>query len=259
MSPRISAPPNPRRSLSLEYGAAILECFTATRPVLRNSEIASMVGISRATTSRYLATLVALGHVEQDSSRRYLLANHAAQAGMTLVNTVRREIHARAVLEDLRDATGHTVSMGLLDGARVLYVYRLHAHGAGQYDADGDLGIGAHVPAHNTAVGKALLSTLIDSELRSLLTNIYLNDAEFDTAVQTSLTQEIERVRRDGIAVIEEHDTPRARSIATPVTRWLDKPILAVTLTAPAHAYPVREVLARFGEPLRHAAKLLSA
>lgn len=259
MSPRISAPPDPRRSLSLEYGVAILECFTTSRPVLRNSEIASMVGISRATTSRYLATLVVLGHVEQDSSRRYLLASYAAQAGMTLVNTLRREIHARAVLEDLRDTTGHTVSLGLLDGARVFNVYRFHAHGAGQYAADGDLGIGAHVPAHNTAVGKALLSSLIDSELRSLLRDIYASDAESDTAAQASLTQEIERIRRDGIAVSEEQDTPRARSIAAPVTRWIDKPILAVTLTAPARAYSAGELLARFREPLRHAAKLLSA
>jgi IclR family transcriptional regulator, pca regulon regulatory protein len=258
MSPRVSAPPDPRRSRSLEYGVAILECFTASRPVLRNSEIASMVGISRSTTNRYLATLVELGYVEQDSKRRYLLANHAARAGMALVNTVRREIHARAVLEDLRDTTGHTVSVGLLDGARVLYVYRLHAHGAGQHDADGDLGVGAHVPAPNTAVGKALLSSLIDSELRSLLADICSNGAGLDTAAQASLTEEIERVRRDGIALSDEHHTPRARSIAAPVARWLDKPILAVALTAPADAYPVEEMLARFGEPLKHTAKLLS-
>ena len=237
---------------------AILECFTASRPVLRNSEIASMVGISRATTNRYLATLVELGYVEQDSKRRYLLANHAARAGMALVNTVRREIHARAVLEDLRDTTGHTVSMGLLDGARVLYLYQLHAHRAGQHDADGDLGVGTHVAAHNTAVGKALLSSLIDSELRSLLADICSNGTGLDTAAQASLTEEIERVRRDGIALSDEHHTPRARSIAAPVARWLDKPILAVTLTAPVSAYTIEELLARFGEPLRHAAKLLS-
>jgi DNA-binding Lrp family transcriptional regulator len=137
MSPHVSAPPDPRRSRSLEYGVAILECFTANRPVLRNSEIASMVGISRATTNRYLATLVELGYVEQDSKRRYLLASHAARAGMALVNTVRREIHARAVLEDLRDTTGHTVSMGLPRCARSSAQGATQRHPASTYSHAG--------------------------------------------------------------------------------------------------------------------------
>jgi DNA-binding IclR family transcriptional regulator len=107
-------------------------------------------------------------------------------------------------------------------------------------------------------VGKALLSSLIDSELRSLLADICSNGAGLDTAAQASLTEQIEQVRRDGIALSDEHHTPGARSIAAPVARWLDKPILAVALAAPANAYTATELLARFEEPLRHAAKLLS-
>jgi DNA-binding IclR family transcriptional regulator len=58
MSPRVSTPPKPRYSRSLEYGVAILESFTAQRPVLRISELADIVGISRSTTHRYASTLV---------------------------------------------------------------------------------------------------------------------------------------------------------------------------------------------------------
>lgn len=259
MSPRISPHPEPRRSRSLEYGVAILECFTADRPVLRNSYIASVVGISRSTTHRYLTTLVELGYLEQDSKRRYLLARNAARSGMAVVNTVRRETRAHAILEDLRNKTGHTVGMGLLDGTRALYIYRLHGHRAGQYEADGSLGGGAHVPAHNTAVGRALLSSLLDSELRSLLPGMRLNGDELNTVIaETELVDEIERVRRDGIAVGDNEYPKGARSIAVPITRWIDKPILAVKLTAPASAYTTRELVARFGQPLRHTAELLS-
>lgn len=259
MSPRISPHPEPRRSRSLEYGVAILECFTADRPVLRNSYIASVVGISRSTTHRYLMTLVELGYLEQDSKRRYLLARNAARSGMAVVNMVRRETRALAILEDLRNKTGHTVGMGLLDGTRALYVYRLHGHRAGQYEADGSLGAGAHVPAHNTAVGRALLSSLLDSELRSLLPGMHLSGAEPNTAAaETALVDEIESVNQGGIAVSDEEYLEGARSIAVPIVRWIDKPILAVELTAPAHTYTTEELLARFGEPIRHAAKLLS-
>lgn len=254
---QISEHAEPRRSRSMEYGLAILQCFTAERPVLRNSDIASAVGISRATSHRYLSTLVGLGYLEQGAERRYLLARNADRPGMAVVNSVRRETRARTILEDLRATTGHTVSMGLLDGARALYIYRLHGHRAGQYEADGDLGAGAHVPAHDTAVGKALLSTLLDSELRTLLLDMHLDDGEADrTASEAALIVEIQRVKAEGMAASA---TERGRSIAMPITRWIDKPILAVELTVPAAAYTPDKLIARFAEPLKHSAGLLSA
>jgi DNA-binding IclR family transcriptional regulator len=242
----------------LEYGVAILESFTAQQPVLRISELSDIVGISRSTAHRYASTLVKLGCLEQDGERRYRLARNAASPGMTLVNTVREETPARAILEDLRDQTGHTASLGALDGARVLYVYRLHGHRTGQYEADGNLGVGAYVPTHSTAIGKALLASLLDSEFRSLLPSMRLNDVEpNEAAAEASLTEEIEQVKRDGIVLGDEH-TLAARAIAVPVTRWLDKPLLAVKLTVPTSAYTTKELLTHFGQPVRHAAKLLS-
>lgn len=47
---RVTPVPDPRLSRSLEYGVALLECFTAGRPALRISELTDMVGISRSTT-----------------------------------------------------------------------------------------------------------------------------------------------------------------------------------------------------------------
>jgi DNA-binding IclR family transcriptional regulator len=145
--------------------------------------------------------------------------------------------------------------MGLLDRARVLYVYRLHGHRAGQYEADGSLRAGAYIPAHSTIIGKALLASLIESEFRSLLSTMCSN-TERGTA--TSLADEVEPVRLKGSASGDDH-TPRARSVAAPVMRRLDKPILAVQITVPAGSCPRDDLLAHFGGPVRHAANLLSA
>ncbi len=222
---------------------------------MRNSEIASLIGVSRATANRYLKTLVDLGHLKQDGNRRYVLAGHAASAGMAAINTVRLESRARTILEDLREQTGHTASMGLLNRAHALYVYRLHGHRAGQYEADGSLRAGAYVPAHSTTIGKALLASLIESEFRNLLPTM-CPSTERDMA--TRLADEIQQVRLEGITFGDEH-APRARSVAAPVMRRLDKPILAVQITVPTGSCSRDDLLARFGEPVRHAAKLLSA
>jgi|GEM_PF-6414636 len=108
-------------------------------------------------------------------------------------------------------------------------------------------------------MGLALLSSLLDSELESLLSDMRLEDAEPATsASEASLIEEIERIRQAGIALNDEEHTTDARSIAAPLMRWLDKPILAVAITTPAGSYTTEELVARFGEPVRHAAQLLS-
>jgi IclR family transcriptional regulator, pca regulon regulatory protein len=268
---RIMPSPDPRFSRSLEYGTAILECFTGARPVLRVSELAEMVRLSRATTHRYAATLVKLGYLEQDDKRRYRLARPADRPGVTAIETIRREVRARTILEDLRAQTGHTVSLGLLDGTRVVYLYRLAAHGAGQYEADGVLRVGARVSALSTAIGKALLSSLLDSELLGLFPILELDRVLPETPSEGYDRHEIE-AERQLIGEIEQA-TPAAagfalsdggvygedaRSIAAPVTRWIDKPILAVELTVPASTHTSEDLVERFAVPVKHAAKLIS-
>lgn len=264
---RIEPVPQPRFSRSLEYGVAMLECFTAERPVLRISELADMVGISRATTHRYASTLVSLGRLEQDDKRRYRLARSAARPGTALIETIRLKYPARTVLEDLREQTGYTASMGMLDGSRALYIHSLHGHGAGQYEADRNISVGAYVSAQDTAIGKALLSCLLASELQSLFPAIQFghvpdvnSDAQKTEAIEAELrlVTEIERAARDGIAVHEDVNGAGVLSIAAPATRWIDKPILAVAVSAPAARCTIDELIANAGILVSHAAKQIS-
>src|SRR6185312_1170941 len=143
----------PRFSRSLEYGLALLECFTAEHPARQISDLADILELSRSTTHRYAQTLLALERVEQDPKRRYRLGHQAAEPGMSAIQTLRAETpHARTILESLRTQTGHTVSMGTISGAYALYTYRLHAHGPGQYAADLNHSTGAHIPLYSTAI-----------------------------------------------------------------------------------------------------------
>jgi IclR family pca regulon transcriptional regulator len=263
--------PDPRFSRSLEYGTAILECFTGACPVLRVSDLAEMVRLSRSTTHRYAATLVKLGYLEQDDKRRYRLARPADRPGVTVIETIRREVRARTILEDLRSRTGHTVSLGLLDGTQMVYLYRLAAHDAGQYGADGVLHAGARVSALSTAIGKALLSSLLDSELLGLFPVLELDHVLPETPPEGYDRHEIE-AERQLIKEIEQAKPAAAgfalsdggvygedaRSIAAPVTRWIDGLILAVELTVPASTHTRGDLVERFAVPVKHAAKLIS-
>ena len=68
-------------SQSLERGLAILSSFTSVQPLLGVSELAREVGLNRSTTHRYIATLAALGYLQQDApTKKYRLGPRVVEA-----------------------------------------------------------------------------------------------------------------------------------------------------------------------------------
>jgi IclR family pca regulon transcriptional regulator len=256
---RIRDAPDPRLSRSLEYGIAILESFSDERQALGIAELADIVGISRSTTHRYAITLVALGFLEQDAKRRYLLSARAASPGRAALGAIRAQVHARAALEELRDATGHTVSMAVLDGARLIYVHRLLGHRAGQYEIDMDLGVGAAIPVHCTALGKVLLASLSDPERRELLAGLRLSRyGPKSTADRRKLAAELDRISVRGLVLSDEEFVAGARSIAVLVPRPRSEHQLAIDVTVPSSAYTPQRLREEVGPLLQRAARLIS-
>jgi IclR family transcriptional regulator, pca regulon regulatory protein len=257
--PRVRPDADPRLSRSLEYGVAILESFSGGRQTLGIADIADIVGVSRSTTHRYAMTLVALGYLEQNSKRKYRLARHAADPGGAAIGAIRGELAARAVLEGLREQTGHTVSMGVLDGARVIYVHRLLAHGAGQYSADHDLGVGAGIPAYCSALGKVLLASIPDAERLALLATIKLEPHGPNTVGEhDELAAELDRIGTRGVVISDEELFAGSRSIAVLVPRSRSEHPTAIEVTVPSSAYTVEQLRKRIGPRLKRAAKLIS-
>jgi IclR family pca regulon transcriptional regulator len=258
-APRVRTAPDPRQSRSLEYGVAILECFSRERHLLGIAELADILGISRSTTHRYAVTLVALGYLEQDSRRKYRLSSNAGGSGSAAIAAIRRQVPARATLEELRDDTGHTVSMGVLDGPRVIYVYRLLGHRLGQHAVDQDLGVGVNVPVHCTALGKVLLASVSDAERRELLTGLALTRHGPNAITsKRKLVGELDSIVARDAVVSDEELISGARSIAALVPRPHGERPLAIEVTVPSSAYTVDRLVKEIGPRLKRAVRLIS-
>jgi IclR family transcriptional regulator, pca regulon regulatory protein len=248
--------PDPRFSRSLEYGVAVLECFTAQRTAAGVVDFAAGLGVGRSTAHRYAATLHALGYLEQDEHRKYRLGRLALEPGIAAIGAVRASVpHAEPVLADLRERTGHTVSMGVLDGGRVLYVYRMRAHNAGQHEADLGLGVGAALPLHCTALGKALLASLAEEERSELIAQLTLARCgpKSITTVKR-LSSELCAIGKRGLAISDEELAPRVRSIAASVRTGEQSLRIAIDVTVPASAYAAKRLAHDLSSPLCEAA-----
>jgi IclR family transcriptional regulator, pca regulon regulatory protein len=205
-------------SRSLERGLAILASFGPDRLVRGIAEVADELGISRSTTHRYMSTLSALGYLEQDASRRYRLGSRAADLGLSTLDCTGLRKDARAFLEELRARTRHTVVLAVLNREHVLLIDVARGYRRGQHQIDALFAAGIQLPAYCTAFGKLLLAYLPEHEQRNLIAKTKLSKRGLNTITsKKNLRDELECIRRDGLALSDEELGPDLISIAASV------------------------------------------
>jgi IclR family pca regulon transcriptional regulator len=250
----------PRYSQSLERGLAILGCFTPSRPVLGIADIADDLGMSRSTTHRYVITLVALGYLEQGASRKYRLGLRVTDLGMSALNSTGLREHAHPYLEELRQRTSYTVSLGVLDATDVLYVDRVRSYRRGQGAIDLNLHPGSRLPAYCTAMGKLLLANLPESEQRDLIAAMKLTKRGPNTITsKKALREELDEIHAAGFAVNDQELAADLFSIAAPVRNEAREVVAAVNLTAHSSMISLEEMVDALGPHLVSTADRISA
>jgi IclR family pca regulon transcriptional regulator len=256
---RTKGPPPGRLSYSLQSGVALLLMFSKEHQALGIAEMADIAGLSRPTTHRYARTFVRLGYLEQGPKRKYRLASGAADPGVEVIREIRRALPARAVLEELRDEIGYTVSMGALDDTRVIYVHRLFGHRRGQHMADRELRVGAHIPTYCTALGKMLLASLSDAERRRRVAKINLVPQGPRSIVEhVKLLAELDGINLGAPIVSDEELEIGARSIAMLLARPSDERPMAIDVTVPSASYTAAQLFKQVGPEVIRAASLIS-
>lgn len=250
----------PRYSQSLERGLAILSCFTPKRPVLGIADIADELGMSRSTTHRYVITLLALGYLEQGASRKYRLGLRVTDLGMSALNSTGLREHAQPYLEELRQRTSYTVSLGVLDGPEVQYVDQARSYRRGPGRTGLDARTGSRVPVYCSAMGKLLLANLPDGDQRELIASLKLAKHGPNTITsKKALRDELDEVREANFAVDDEELAKELFSIAAPVRNEARQVVAAVDIAVPSSLITLGELVDALGPHLVSTADRISA
>ena len=248
-------------SQSLERGLSILSSFKSARPLLGVSELSREIGLSRSTTHRYVATLAALGYLEQDEvTRRYRLGPRVLDLGFSAINSMELREVSVPHLQRLSDETGHTVNMAILDGADVVYVERCRSSRHGQREIDLNLHVGSRLPAYCTSLGKVLLAYLSDAEREAALDGVEFAQRGPNTLTSRSaLEAELGQVRSRGLAVNNEELAFGLRSIAAPVHGHSGEAAAAINLAVHRSWVSMEDLVKKFGPALQRTAADISA
>jgi DNA-binding IclR family transcriptional regulator len=144
----------------------ILELFL-DRPRLSAREIAERLGLPRTTVHEMLVTLVARSYLISVPGQpvQFRLGMPVFQLGAAFAAQLDLVREAQDVAQDVAAACDEAVHVAVLNGADVIYLVKVDStHPVRMVSA-----VGRRLPAHCTAVGKMLLSSLDPTDLDARL------------------------------------------------------------------------------------------
>jgi IclR family pca regulon transcriptional regulator len=238
---------------SLSKGLRVLEAFTVERSEMTLSEVARAADIDPGTAFRMLNTLVMLGYVARvPEGRRFRLTLKVIDLGLHAIGRADLRELARPILRSLVDEVSEAASLGVLDGADILYVERVRA---GLTRLGVDIRIGTSIPAVSGVIGHAILAYLPQAERDRLLAMQPRRGGPATSPMsRTELLQSLAAVRRQGYALRDSMFGNGLRILAAPVVDVDGYPVAAVSVAAPAIRLSIEEFRARALDPVRAAA-----
>jgi len=133
--------------------SAVLAAFDERHPSLRVSEISRRAGLPMSTTSRLVAELVAYGFLDR-TGPSLRIGVRLSEFGELAARQRGLRAIALPFMADLREATGQSVHLAVLDGAEAVYLESLPGGTGPRMPSE----VGGRLPAHACAAGKALLA-----------------------------------------------------------------------------------------------------
>ena len=238
---------------ALARGLEVITVFRPGRRAMTLAEVASAAGLARPTARRILLTLEELGYVRSDE-REYSLTPRVLELGFSFLSSLSLPEIAQPHLESLSRTVGESTSASVLDGTEVVYVARV----AMRRIMTVNITIGTRFPAHATSMGRVLLANLPAAAREEFLGGFGAEAFTSHTiTAPDALRNELERVREQGWAMVDQELEFGLRSLAAPVHRR-GKVVAAINLSTAAAQADVADTRDRLLPSLLDAARAIS-
>jgi IclR family acetate operon transcriptional repressor len=238
---------------SVANAARVLKAFTPSDREWGVTDLARRLGIAKSTAHRLLATLTDEGLLEQDpATGRYRLGLAIFDLAAAAQSV---DLHEAVLspMTELRNRTGETVQVAVLDGREVVYVERLDSPNTLRLFLE----VGRRNSAHSTGCGKALLAFLPPDQLERTLRSWKLTAKTPHTITDgDALRKNLAEARRRGYAVNRRESEAGVISVAAPIREVSGRSVAAISVAGPAERLEPQEL--RVAQATVEAAALIS-
>lgn len=233
----------------------LLREFTQSSPRLGVSDLARRLQLDRATVHRMLRTLYEEKMIDQDPrTRLYRLGSGVLELAQAFLRQNGIAELAKLELEQLRDATGETVALQVLDGKEAVCV----ATAESRHSVRVAYQIGERMPLHCTSSGLLFLAEMdpptrklaLSGKLRKYTSKTLVEPAKISRIADASLPTRI--------FTADETYHEGTRTISAPVVDATEVTIAAVTIAGPIQRISSK-MLIDLRRPLQRAAAAISA
>jgi IclR family pca regulon transcriptional regulator len=240
---------------SLERGLAVIRSFGDDAAEMTLSEVAERTGLTRAASRRFLLTLRDLGYVRTDG-RRFALSPRVLELGYAYLSSLSLPEIAEPHLERLVAEVRESSSVSVLDGDDIVYVARVPTSRIMRVA----INVGTRFPAHATSMGRVQLAGLTGEELETYLARAELSALTARTVTDPeTLRAELDRVRAQGWALVDQELEEGLRSVAAPIRDRTGRVVAAVNVSAHASRASRETVRRTLLPPLLAAAERIEA
>ena len=245
---------SPYKVQVLDRALSIIEALTKVREDASLAEIAERVKLHKSTAHRLLSILERHRILERDSETgRYRLGLRLFELGTIAMDRFNIRDRARPYLEGLLEEVNETVHLCALDAGEILYLDKIEPARSVRMASR----IGHRKPVHCTAVGKAILAHLPESEQDSLLQLHGLPRVTPKTITAAAeLKAEFRPIRERGYALDNEETEPGLRCIGAAILDHSGRPVAAISVSAPSFRLTMDKVPDLAGPVVRMARAL---
>ncbi len=234
-------------STTVKKAIGILDILAANAEAgISLTELAAQIDMPKSSAHRYLVTLQDLGLAERKKGDRFYLGTKIIElAGSFLARSDLRN-ESREILQELSEQTGETIHLAVPSGTEMVYIVKIeskHALGMSSH-------IGARLPMHCTALGKAILAFSDIDLVNSVLSQPLMRRTPNTITGDERLRAELISIKSCGYAIDNEENEVGIRCIGAPIFDYSTTPIAAISVSVPRSRlsedrYPVLGSLVR--------------
>lgn len=224
----------------LHRGLRVLEILGAAAEPMSLSDIARVMELGRSSTFRLVYTLKQMDFLKEGEQKNtYALGARVLNLGFAYLNRQPITAIARPLLSVLRDKTGVSAHLSVLEGHDVLY---LGSHQA-RTGFVSNMVTGTRVEAYATAIGWCLLSGMSDAELGAFCADLEMRPMTEHTPTDfATLKERVDQVRRDHYVFSRGFREPGGSSIAVPVWDHAGAVVASVNISGPDSGFDFEKI-----------------
>ncbi|HZX07806.1 IclR family transcriptional regulator [Kribbella sp.] len=221
---------------SVDRVCDILDALANSDGGVSLTEVAAATSLPKSSAFRYLSALEARHYAERDADSSTYRLGPAFRPQHT--RGIERLVElARPVLEQVRDATGETANLGLLDGTMIVHRMVIESPHSMRLAAR----VGERGYVHATALGKAICAGLPEDRVRAILNAVGMPRFTAATILdQDEYFAELGKVREQGYALDDQENQDEGRCLAVAIPR-LTFPA-GLSLSAPISRFEPEDV-----------------